>query len=157
MPSNPVPVQALPVDICAWASTQIFFNPNAPNDIYNVSNRSPDLDQEFVSVAKKLGYQVDIVEFSEFVDKIRDSTDADSSYAIFKDFYNSEEDLMSVYNSAPALKRWILEGGLDKGFMVSKKMTELLPEFFDEQLGSSLDHIYRDLLFAKNNGWLDKF
>ncbi len=155
MPSNPVPLLMLPVDICAWASVQVFFDPKAPNDVFNVSNITPGPEQEFVLVAEKLGYKVDIVDFAEFSKKLRESTPDDSPFAIFKDFYRSDEDILSLYNTTPALKHYILSGGSDDNLLVSKKMATLLPEFYND-IGSSMDHVYRDLLFAKTQGWFSK-
>ncbi len=155
MPTNPLPLPVLSVDICAWASVKICFNPEAPDDVFNVCNRCPGLDQEFVYVAKKLGYNVKLVEFSEFTEKIKGVTSDNSAFAMFRDFYRRDEDIMSLYSTHRVIQQWVLDGGSDKSFMVSKKIRKILPEFYNES-HSLEDHIYRDMLYAKKQGWFEK-
>ncbi|CAL8084937.1 unnamed protein product [Orchesella dallaii] len=154
IPCNPLPYNTLPVDVCADVSVKLFFNEKANiSDLYNITHAHPDADQEFVEVAQKFGHKVEIVEFSEFNKKIQESELQDSALSLFADFYRDEEDLMTHYISTPALQHW-LEG--NELFFISKKVSALLPEFYKGQ-GRTTEYIYKDLLFAKSQGWFEKF
>lgn len=156
MPSTLAPTPLLPVDLCAWASIKLFLNPDVPSDIYNICNQDPVHDSEFVNVAEKLGFNVRVVDFSEFSEKIRDLTENDSPFASFKDFYKNDEDILALYNKSPILRQWMVSGFDSKDFFVSKKLQSFLPEFYETNGLTSIDHIYRDLLYAKSQGWIEK-
>ncbi|CAL8084892.1 unnamed protein product [Orchesella dallaii] len=153
-PSLPVAAPMLPVDICADVSTQIFLNPSAPSDVYNVLHSKPDLEQEFVEVAKKLGYKVEIVEFSEFSKKMQESLAiSDSSMGLFAELYKDEDTFMGPTMNSPIIKQW-LEGN-EEVFM-SNKIPRFIPNFYESQR-PTMEYVYKDLLFIKEQGWFEKF
>ncbi|CAL8148663.1 unnamed protein product [Orchesella dallaii] len=106
-----------------------------------------------------LGDQVDLsnfhainfVELSEFTQKLRDES-GHSHFAMFKDFYKRDEELVAHYTSSPVLSKW-LEGAED--FWVSKKLQKLAPSFA-QSLEGTMEVLERDILFAKKQGWFQK-
>lgn len=154
MSSNPIPMALLPVDICASVSVQLFFDERCSMDLYNVCHHIPVVDQEFVEVAARLGYKIELVEFSEFAEKVRESTTEDSPFAIFKEMYRDDQDMLAHYTSVPALRQWVADAG--QNFFISKKVAKIIPEFY-ESLEPTKEYIYRDLKFAKDVGWFTKF
>ncbi|CAL8084784.1 unnamed protein product [Orchesella dallaii] len=157
MSSSPLPLPMLPVDICANVSARVFFDERSLPDIYNVTHCHPGTDQEFVNVAKKFGYEVNIVEFSEFAKLVQTAEDEDgASLALFKDFYKDDDAIMRVYTSAPLVRRWLEEGSESNEMWLCKKVVELIPTFFEEQK-QTMEYILNDLLYCKKQGWFKKF
>ncbi|CAL8085487.1 unnamed protein product [Orchesella dallaii] len=156
MPSTPLPMPMLPVDVCAEVSIRIFFDERALPDIYNIGNPRVDMDQEFVRVAKEFGHNVDIVELSEFLKRVKESGEQDSKsafFSLFAEVYSDEDALMSSYSNVTVIQRWI-EG--NEGIFLSQKVPQMVPEFYEHQR-PTMDYIYKDLLFVKEKGWFEKF
>ena len=120
----------------------------------------PDLDQKFVEVGEKLGYPVKVVEFEDFAKEVKLAKEEDSPFAIFKEFYRDEKDLMELYSTVPALREWLMGGGHEgqhyDNFFKSRKVTKFIPDFYCN-LESSMECIERDLRFARAKGWLHKY
>ncbi|CAL8129043.1 unnamed protein product [Orchesella dallaii] len=155
LPDVPFALTMLPVDICADLSLKIFFDENAVADVYNICHPQPDLDQEFVGVAKKFGYHVDIVDMSEFNKYVQNSTSTqgmDKTLAIFAEIYRDEETFMALFNSQ-VIRQWI-EG--NEKIFTSKKVSALFPNAYQNQ-PSTMEYVYMNLLFLKQRGVFDKF
>ncbi|CAL8131186.1 unnamed protein product [Orchesella dallaii] len=157
MPSIPMPLIALPVDTCTEASVQLFFNEKLPVGIHNISHRNPDTDQEFVNIAKRFGYHVDVVDFSEFAKRVRDSEsgEGDSALPIFKDFYADDEEFTVSFANTPFLRKWI-DGNYSDDFWMSTLVEECLPSFYEKQK-PSMEYLYDSLRFCKKQGWFREF
>ncbi|CAL8085190.1 unnamed protein product [Orchesella dallaii] len=161
MASLPWPLIMLPVDVCAKATIRIFFDERAPqSDIYNVGIAKPDVEQEFVNVAAKLGYKVDLVEFSEFVKILKDTENNDKTLTqerpllnMFLEMYSDEDFILGMYANTAVLHRW-LEGC--PNVFRNRKMETFLPEFYEEQQ-PTMEYIYKDLMYVKSQGWFGKF
>ncbi|CAL8140616.1 unnamed protein product [Orchesella dallaii] len=156
MPNIPLPISMLPVDVCADVSIRIFFDERALPDIYNLGNPRVDMDQEFVRVAKEFGYNVDIVELSEFLKRVKESGEQDSKsafFSLFAEMYKDEDALMTAHSNATAIQRWI-EG--NEGIFLSRKVPRIVPDFYEHQR-PTMEYIHKDLLFVKQQGWFDKF
>lgn len=155
MPSNPFPLQMLPTDICAEMIVKLSFMENAPDDVYNITHDQPGIDQEFPGVAEKFGFQVDLVEFSEFARRVLEAGEDESTggyHPILKELYRNEEEILVHYHTAPAFKHW-MEGEDRETFFVSKKLLKYDPDFY-KGLEKSLDFVERDLTYVKSLGWL---
>ncbi|CAL8085106.1 unnamed protein product [Orchesella dallaii] len=152
MPSNPWPLPTLPVDICAQVSVRIFLDDRAKPDVYNIGNANPDIDQAFVNIAETLGYQVDLVEFSEFTKCVQEQSSGNSTFSHFKDLYADEDVIMKAFSSATVFQRWM------EGIEVFKntKVAALIPNFYESQR-PSMEYMYRDLLYIKSQGWFERF
>ncbi|CAL8084808.1 unnamed protein product [Orchesella dallaii] len=157
MPSNPLPLSMLPVDICAESSILLFFNEKAPLGMYNISQVNPDTEQEFVNVAKRFGYHVDIADSSEFAKRVQNigSEGEESAFSIFKDFYEDDGAVMSSFATVPALRSW-LEGDNSENMWVSAKVKKYFPEFYEGHR-RTMEYIFDDLTFCKKEGWFKKF
>ncbi|CAL8139144.1 unnamed protein product [Orchesella dallaii] len=157
MSSAPFVVPTLPVDICADVSLQIFFNDDAGPDVYNITPGFPDTDQKFVEVAKEFGYNVDLVEFSEFAKRVMGSGEEASALEAFKEFYNDEDESLKATARSPVFGggNEESEDGLRNKWW-SEKVAKLVPNFFENQK-QSIDYIHQDLLFCKSQGWFKRF
>ncbi|CAL8085455.1 unnamed protein product [Orchesella dallaii] len=156
MPSTPFPIIVLPVDVCAEACLRIFFHEGTPSEIYNLGNSKLDMDQEFVKVAKEFGIHVDIVELSEFLQRVKESGEQDSKsafFSLFGEVYCDEDALMSSYSNMTVFQRWI-EG--KEEIFKSRKIPAIIPDFYEHQ-HPSMDYVHRDLIFVKEEGWFEKF
>lgn len=156
MPDTPHPLLILPVDTCADLSLSLFFNEAAPFDVYNILNPNPSLEQEFVQIASELGFQVDIVTFSEFIGLLREQGE-NTPLGPFKKLYDEDGAKMAEHYSSsflPSIKCWFnRESGDD--FFVSEKVLKFLPGW-EKMMESGTDIIRRDLLYLKSTGVLDK-
>lgn len=156
MPSNPFPMVLLPVDLCASIAIKLFFHPQLsaqPSDIYNITHHQPDLDQEFINLSSEcFGHPLEIVDFSEFTNKLLSEPDG-STFSMFKELYRNEEEFMSIYAAATSLRKWL--EGVDN-FWISKKISSVYPEFYNS-LERTIHTLKRDLEYAKNEGWFEKF
>lgn len=154
MPSQPTPALVLPVDFCAKTAIQLFFNEQAPSDVYNVAPPRPQLEQEFSAVAEEMGYPVELVEYDDYIKKLKEDGEK-SLLFIFKELYNDVDFVNSLYTSSSvdAVQKWLLDSD---NFFVSKKMQKYYPEFFD-QVEPSFDIIKRDLKYAEKVGLFGKF
>lgn len=156
MPSNPFPMVLLPVDLCASIAIKLFFHPQLsaqPSDIYNITHHQPDLDQEFINLSSEcFGHPLEIVDFSEFANKLLSEPDG-STFSMFKELYRNEEEFMSIYAAATSLRKWL--EGVDN-FWISKKISSVYPEFYNS-LERTIHTLKRDLEYAKNEGWFEKF
>ncbi|CAL8143538.1 unnamed protein product [Orchesella dallaii] len=156
MPSNPLPLPLFPVDKCAESSIRLFFNEKAPPGMYNICHVNPDNDQEFVNVAKRFGYHVNIADNSEFVKRVQNlgSDGEESAFSIFKDFYEDDDAMLSAA-STPALRIW-LENDNSVNMFKSTKVEKYLPEFYESQR-HTMDYIYDNLAYLKKEGMFTKF
>ncbi|CAL8143533.1 unnamed protein product [Orchesella dallaii] len=154
MPSVPFAIPMLPVDVCADVSTRLFFDNRESSQVYNVNHLKPDLDQEFVEVAKKFGYHIETVELSEFTKKFKETVESkDSTLSAFADLYKDEDTFLSHYSRSPVIKQWLK--GNEKVFL-SSKVPNIVPDFYEMQR-PTMEYVYKDLMFLKGNGWFDKF
>jgi hypothetical protein len=55
MPDNPVPLQIVPVDTCAEVSLRIFFNPEAPSELFNIINPHHNYETDMVTISEEYG------------------------------------------------------------------------------------------------------
>ncbi|CAL8129073.1 unnamed protein product [Orchesella dallaii] len=157
MPSTPVFIPMLPVDICAGTSIKLFFQKNEASGVYNISHRHPSADQEFLVIANRLGYTVEIVEFSEFARRIEESEGpAGAALKLFNDVYSSEESIMSTYYNTPVLRHWIENSSISNDFFQSNKVLCYDPDFYKTQK-DTMEYVYKDMIFCKENGWFKKF
>lgn len=154
MPAEPTPALVMPVDTVCQISLQLFFNEEAPPDIYNVAPPHPQVEQEFAAVAEEMGYQVDLVEYDDYIKKIKEDGEK-SLLFIFKELYNDVDFVNSLYTSSSveAVQKWLLDS---ENFFVSKKLKKFLPSFFDN-VEESFDIIKRDLSYAEKSGLFEKF
>lgn len=154
MPSEPTPAVVLPVDVCANTAVQLFFNEEAPSDIYNVSPPHPQLEQNFAAVAEEMGYAVDLVEYDDYIKKLKEDGEKSLLY-IFKELYNDVDFVNSLYTSSSveAVQKWLLDS---ENFFVSKKLQKYFPDFYN-QVEPSFDIIKRDLKYAEKIGLFEKF
>ncbi|CAL8093035.1 unnamed protein product [Orchesella dallaii] len=154
MPSAPTPAVVLPVDFCAKTAIQLFFNEEAPSDVYNVAPPHPQLEQEFANVAEEMGYPMEIVEYDDYIKRVKEDGEKSLLY-IFKELYNDVDFVNSLYTSSSveAIQKWLIDS---ENFFVSKKLLKYQPSFFDEVEGS-IDIIKRDLKYAEKIGLFEKF
>ncbi|CAL8118587.1 unnamed protein product [Orchesella dallaii] len=153
MPSVPVPAILLPVDLSANVALKIFFDEeNAPFDIYNLCHPTPALEQEFPLLAKEFGYEVDVVDYNEFVNRFEREGE-DSLLYPFKGLYENEDRYNNLMAFPDAIRKWLEHP--DKFFSV-KKVSKVIPEYVDS-LQSTWDYVRRDLLYARETGLFQKF
>ncbi|CAL8146754.1 unnamed protein product [Orchesella dallaii] len=155
--SEPFVLPMLPVDLCADVGVQLFFDEKAQSDIYNVIHTKPDLDQEFVNVAKEFGYAVNFVEFSEFSKLILESCGGEkgrSPLELFKELYQDEDAFTSFTSKSPVIG--VEAGGDTRRKWWSAKLAKFAQDFLENQKGT-MDYVRQDLMFCRSQGWFDKF
>ncbi|CAL8085358.1 unnamed protein product [Orchesella dallaii] len=157
MPSVPLAIPMLPADTCADLSLQLFFDENALPDVYNICHTQPDVEQEFVHVAKKLGHNVAIVELSEFTNCVKKKSSGPEgkniTLSIFEELYSDEESFLDYYAKSAIIQQWI-EGNTK--VWLSKKVPALIPNAYDSQQ-PTMNYIYTNLLFLQHQGVFKKF
>lgn len=155
MPSVPLPAFLLPVDIAATTSMKIFFEQDdnlAPSTIYNLCHSHPALEQEFPLLAEAFGYEVEIVDYLEFVNRFA-SEGEDSLLYPFKELYENEDRYNSLMTFPDVVRKWLENP--DSFFRVHK-VTRVVPEYV-KSLQSTWAYIRNDLMYAKKMGLFEKF
>ncbi|CAL8118605.1 unnamed protein product [Orchesella dallaii] len=152
MPSVPLPLNVLPVDTCADITLSVFFNPDAPQDIYNVCQEKPQHEQAFVEVAKEMGYEIDVVEFADFVKKLEEEGEGSLLYSL-RDLYLNEELYTSIFFGPEALQEWFVN---PEEFFKCRKVAKYYGKGMGKEFPSSMEIIKRDLRFAKEQGIFQK-
>ncbi|CAL8109687.1 unnamed protein product [Orchesella dallaii] len=151
LPSVAVPAIVLNVDVCADLSLKLFMNDETPFEIYNVGHPDPQLEQEFVSVAKdSFGVELDIIEYKDFAEKLQLETPLDS----LKELYTDVERVMSILTSdaIQSVKGWLHS---PVGFFRNEKVNRYIPNFAQD-IPSSMEIIRKDLQFAKSKGFFQQ-
>jgi thioester reductase-like protein len=155
MPDLPTPVVAIPVDHCAKMSLDIFLNPQAPPDVYNVSHQDGGMEQNLIGIAETFDIHIQPVSFSQFLEKLK-AESADSPLASFTKRYEEEEAMVNgnfvVNPDISALQKYAEDSST---FFKSRKLPPLIP-YYDE-LESTEDVLRRDVTFLKDSGVLEKF
>lgn len=152
MPSVPVPAFLLPVDVAAATSIKIFFSDSTSSDMYNLCHPNPALEQEFPVLAKEFGYEVDVVEYNEFVNRFA-SEGEDSLLYPFRELYENEDRYNTMMTFPDIIQKWLVNP--DSFFSVSK-VTKIIPDYA-EKLQPTWEYVRRDLLYAKGTGLFEKF
>ncbi|ODM93217.1 L-aminoadipate-semialdehyde dehydrogenase large subunit [Orchesella cincta] len=150
IPSSPMPMPMLPIDQCAEISMKIFFHDKGgQSDLYNITHPNVDIDQEFVQVAKRFGKRVSLVDDEEFAKSLERDLERGTNFGAFKNYYVKDQFWKKYRCHLPLFKFW--RPGND-GYFVSKKLETLMPDIYDPE-ERTMDYVYKDLKFAKNNGW----
>lgn len=153
MPTIPVPSFLLPVDLAAKTSMRIFFNQinSFSSDIYNVCHPTPALEQEFPVLAKEFGYDVDVVDYNEFVNRFSNEGE-DSLLYPFRELYENEERYSSLLSFPDAIRKWLEN---PDNFFSVRKVSEVIPDYVSS-LETTWDYVRRDLNYAKATGLFKK-
>ncbi|ODM98076.1 Polyketide synthase HetM [Orchesella cincta] len=153
MPSNPIPMQLLAVDKACALSCQLFFDDEAPPEVYNITNPHMCVLQDFPGLASEFGFKIDVVEYKEFFEKLNEN---DEYKAVFPyrevDF---EGDRFIDFTTSPvALQTWINN---PEEFFISRKLEAILKEDYREHTQHPMDILRRDMQFAKDTNIFEKF
>lgn len=152
MPSVPVPAFLLPVDVAAKTSIRIFFDEKSTqSDVFNICHPNPALEQEFPVLAKEFGFDVDVVDYNEFVNRFANEGE-DSILYPFRELYENEDRYNSLVSFPDAIRKWLENP--DKFFSV-RKISIIIPEYV-ESLQCTWEYVRRDLLYAKEIGLFEK-
>lgn len=151
MPSLAMPAIVLPVDTCAELSLKVFFDDEAPLEVYNIGHPDPQVEQEFVQLAKEFGVDVDVVEFKEFAEKLQN----DSPLKSLKELYTDVERVMGIYSSGAfqAIQGYI---NSPETYFKNNKVSKFIPNF-DKSIESSMDIIRKNLNYVKSQGFFEKY
>lgn len=155
MPSYPVPLVQLPVDYCADISLKIFFDDTSPYTPYNIVPQHPDLEQDFPSVAAVYGKQIDIIEYEEFVEKIRALGENSPVYAFMPQYENVELiQQISTSPAFPAMEHYYKNNPIK--FFYSEKLDKYCPDLYN-RMETPLQALRRDMKYLKDKGIMEKF
>lgn len=157
MPMAPVPALVLPVDICAEISLKLFLNENVPQAIFNIPHPNPQLEVEFVKVAKKDFYvDLELVDWKskEFAEKLYAT---DMPLESLREIYDNVDRAVSMSKAVPfqAVNGYL--DSPDNYFTSCNAKLEKYINNYSESIPSSMDIIRKDLLYVKSKGFLDKF
>ncbi len=156
IPDAPLPAIVLPVDVCADLSLKLFWNDEAPNEVYNIAHPNPGLEVEFVQVAKEhFGVELELVDWrsKEFVSKLYAT---DMPLAALKEIYEDVDKGIAVAESGAfqAIQGYLNEPEI---FFKNKKVETYLPGFSANMFTSTMDIIKRNLEFVKSEGLFAKY
>lgn len=160
MPASLTPFFAVPVDQCAAISLEIFFNPEAPSDVYNIMQmRSDPEDESLIQVAQQeFGVTIQVLPFANFMEELRLPNEDQSPLAPFRELYEGEG--TTFMNSFEGLDVQILKrckDGKGKNFRMNHQKMERFG-MSDESVGkdSLKDIMRRDLRYLHNLGVFHK-
>lgn len=106
MPPLAIPATPIPVDICARISLQLFFDDEAPCEVYNIAHPQPPIEQELVGVAKEeFGVDIEILEQDNFLDKMKDTTLQDGASDLSGRIEVEHELFLSLYRMLPLSRK----------------------------------------------------
>jgi hypothetical protein len=145
MPDEDIPIPLIPADHCATISLALFFNTNAPSDIYNVVNPSVPSELDLSQLAIQLvGKQLKIVPYSEWIEYIKNDTSKTCLIRGFKNFYTDPDRYLKYKAEMSLLNGWRKNR---HGYFMSKKVEKFLPNF-SKMLENPLITFERDMRYA---------
>lgn len=155
LPSIPVPIIQLPVDYCAEVAVRLFFDDNTPCDVYNIIPRKVVVEQEFPKIAESFGYKVSIVEYEEFLNRVKDLGEASPIFAFMEHYENTKMvDSLLSSPAIPSMEHFLLDDL--QQYFYSEKLHRYCPDLY-ERIESPLSMVKRDLQYLKEVGIFDKF
>lgn len=157
MPDWVAPLILTPVDHCAKITTQMFFHPEVKPDVYNLTYQDAAVDQSLVEVASEHGIQIELVPFSEFLEKLKqEGNDVNSPMAPFRKRYEEEEGRVDqVCLSVDCLKKYVEDS---TNFFKSDKLAHVEnPPIDTSYLESTEVVMRRDVQFLKESGIFQRF
>lgn len=151
MPENPVPLQLLAVDYAAEMSAQLFFNEEAPSDVYNITNPHTCVLQAFPDLAKEFGFKIDVVQYEEFFQKLNQNDEYASLFPYRKVDFDGGR-FVDFTTSPVALQSWITN---PQDFFVSEKLKQFIDYY--ERTDQPMDILRNDMQFAKDTQIFKRF
>jgi hypothetical protein len=145
MPNEDIPIPLIPVDHCVGPSLQLFFNPDAPSDVYNVANPSVPSELDLNKLAVKLiGKKLKVVPYSEWLEYIKMDTSKTSLIRGFKDFYVDPERYLKYKSEMSMIDGWKKNR---QNYFMSRKVLKYIPNLrtmFEDPLVT----LERDMRYA---------
>ncbi|CAL8113280.1 unnamed protein product [Orchesella dallaii] len=153
MPMIPVPLQVLDIDFAAEISCQLFFNSGSEysSGVYNLTNPSLNLLQDFPTLATEFGFHIDIVEYEEFFEKLSANEELASVFP-YREVDLEDGRFVDFTFSPVAMQCWSKN---PDQFFISRKVTAIVPDYKDRTL-SPIDILRRDMQYARNKGIFTK-
>jgi acyl transferase domain-containing protein/NADPH:quinone reductase-like Zn-dependent oxidoreductase/thioester reductase-like protein/SAM-dependent methyltransferase/NADP-dependent 3-hydroxy acid dehydrogenase YdfG len=152
--SDALPLQVIPVDVCAKLAVELFFHPKSPLGVYNITNPINRSENDIGFIAGALNFNQRTfkpVDYEVFVKTILE--DKCSPVYGFRELYKEKSWITYYFNEKPAIKKWLSN---PESYMTSRLMLTFAPEMM-KTIEDPLEIIQRDLIYAISHGFLVKF
>jgi thioester reductase-like protein len=155
MPALPLPFLILPADVCSELSVKIFFDDSTPYEMYNVYNPNACNETDFVGIAKDLEYEVQVIEFQEFSERLSQKQGNSIFIQSLKIWTEGKEgaEMLSNIGSKAGIQAWIKN---PKNAFCSRKLSKYCAENYPSKMETPLSIIRRDLGYVKSLGLFSK-
>jgi thioester reductase-like protein len=155
MPDLPFPFFVLPADVCSELSVNIFFDDSTPYEIYNVYNPNACNETDIVGIAKDLGYQVQVIEVQEFLERlsqVQGNSKLTQPLRIWTEGKEGDEKL-PIIGSVAVIQAWTNN---PKKAFCSTKLSKYCAQNYPSKMETPLSIIKRDLSYIKSLGLFSK-
>ncbi|OXA45124.1 Phthiocerol synthesis polyketide synthase type I PpsC [Folsomia candida] len=159
MPAQNVPFSLLPVDLCSTLSVQLFFDPNAGLEMFNVFNPHLGDEVDFEDLACEFGIEIETLDPDDFIKTVEDmkqneKLEADMLQLVQFALTYKAQFYSLIDAELPMYMSWIRG---NKSIYLSEKLERLIPSDYPESIPNSWNVLRKDLQHAKELGLFDRY